>query len=173
MTRRSIPAELRPQDVRAIIDTREQLPYCLPPLQTVAGTLAAGDYSVCGCEQYIALERKSLEDLVSCCGAERERFEREIMRLLAYSSRAVIVEATWAQLDMGGWRSKISASSVTGSVLSWISLGIPFIFAGDRLSADTAAARFLFIAARRRWREARGLLSSVLQLECSMEGDAS
>lgn len=172
MTRSPIPADLRPQDVCAIIDTREQLPYTLSPLQTVRGALDTGDYSICGCEQYIALERKSLDDLVSCCGTERERFEREIMRLLAYPSRAVIVEASWAQMDMGGWRSRISASSVTGSVLSWMALGVPFLFAGDRMSADAAAARFLYIAARRRWREARGLVANVLQLEQVTEGAA-
>lgn len=165
MTRRPIPAELDPADITCVVDTREQYPFTLSPLRTVTGTLDTGDYSVMGCESSIRVERKSLDDLVSCCGGERERFDREIVRLLAFPARAVVVEASWAQLEQGGWRSKVTPQSVTGSVLSWISIGVPFIFAGDRAAADDAAARFLYIAARKRWREARGLVFNALERE--------
>jgi DNA excision repair protein ERCC-4 len=154
--RPKLRAELRPQDVTAIIDTREQTPFALSPMRTVRGTLATGDYSVAGLESVVALERKSLGDLISCVGPERE-----IQRLLAYPTRAVIVEATWGQLEMGGWRSNVTASSAVGSVLGWIAAGVPFILAGDHLNGDRFAARLLFIAARRRWREARALVNAV------------
>ena len=72
--RRSIiPADLRPEHVVAIIDTREQLPLDLSPLQSVAGSLTTGDYSVRGLESIIAIERKGLSDLLGCVGQERER----------------------------------------------------------------------------------------------------
>ena len=45
-----IPAKLDPGRVTAIIDTREQLPLDLSPLQTVMQTLTTGDYSVQGLE---------------------------------------------------------------------------------------------------------------------------
>lgn len=159
--RPKLRAELRPEDVTAIIDTREQTPFALSPMRTVRGTLATGDYSVSGLENVIALERKSLGDLISCVGPERERFEREIQRLLAYPTRAVIVEATWSHLESGGWRSNVTPSSAVGSVLGWIAAGVPFILAGDHLNGDRFAARLLFIAARRRWREARSLVNAV------------
>ena len=67
-----LPAELRPDQVTAIIDNREQLPLDLSPLQTVAGTLATADYSVRGLETVVAVERKSLSDMLGCIGQHRE-----------------------------------------------------------------------------------------------------
>jgi ERCC4-type nuclease len=130
-------------------------------MQTVRGTLATGDYSVVGLENVIAIERKSLDDLIACVGPERERFDREIQRLLAYPTRAVVVESTWQQLEHGGWRSRVTAASAVGSVLGWIAAGVPFILAGDHLHGDRFAARLLYTAARRRWREARSLVQSI------------
>ena len=53
-----LPAELRPGQVVAVIDTREQLPLDLTPLRTEPGTLPTGDYSVRGLEQVVSVERK-------------------------------------------------------------------------------------------------------------------
>lgn len=163
----TLPADIDPADVVAVVDTREQLPFDLAPLRMISGTLAAGDYSVQGLENYVAIERKSLADLVSCCGAERERFERELQRLLAYPTRCVIVEAHWVTLTIGGWRSAIKPASVVGSVLAWMGAGVPFLFAGDRDAAQHAASRMLFIAARRRWREARALAAGIIGQEAA------
>lgn len=157
MTRAPIPAEPKPSDVVAIVDTREELPLDLRPLLSCTGTLVTGDYSVKGLESVIALERKSLGDLLSCCGAERQRFERELQRLLGYQTRAVIVETAWSDLHRGAWRSNIRPESVVGSVLGWIALGIPFVMALDRDRAAEYMRKILFITARRRWRENRGL----------------
>lgn len=145
--------ELRPEDITAIVDPREQRPWALTPLKTEVATLYTGDYSVKGLENVIAIERKSLEDIIGCVGQNRERFEHCIKRMLAYPVRAVIVEATWADLEGGAWRSKISPASAVGSVLGWVARGIPFQFAGDASKASTMAARLMFIAARRRWEE--------------------
>jgi len=152
-----LPADIKPESVVAIIDTREQLPFDLSPLQTVADTLTTGDYSVAGLTDEICVERKSLEDLVACCGNDRDRFERELRRMLGYSSRLVIVEANWSDLEAGAWRSKIKPPSVIGSVLGWIGWGVPFLLAGDHDRGGRYAARFLFIEARRSWRKLRQL----------------
>ena len=82
-----IPAELKPSAVVAVVDTREQCPLDLSPLTTVVGTLATGDYSVKGLVDVVAIERKSLSDLLGCIGQSRERFDKEIMRLLGYPCR--------------------------------------------------------------------------------------
>jgi len=43
------------------------------------GTLQSGDYSVAGCEELFAMERKTIGDLVGCfMGENRQRFEREL-----------------------------------------------------------------------------------------------
>ena len=157
-----ILAELRPEQVTAIIDSREQLPLDLSPLQTVSGTLATGDYSVQGLENIVAVERKSLPDLLTCIGTCRERFDREVMRLLAYPTRAIVVEATWPDLERGEWQSKVTPAAAVGSVLGWIASGVPIIMAGDHARAGRYVSRLLFTAARRRWREARALVGPIM-----------
>jgi DNA excision repair protein ERCC-4 len=154
----SFPALPKPESITAIVDSREQLPLDLSPLQMITGTLATGDYSIVGLESIVAIERKSQGDLFSCIGGERERFEREVQRLLAYPVRALVVESSWEELEAGGWRSRVQPASVIGSLLGWSAAGLPVITAGDHTRAGRYVARLLFIAARRRWREARSLL---------------
>lgn len=144
---------LEPRDIIAIVDTREQLPLDLTPLRSERGTLTTGDYSVKGLEQEIAIERKSLPDLLGCIGRDRERFDKEVKRLLAYPVRAIIVEATWHELEAGHWRSGITPQAAMGSVFGWIAHGLPIIMAGNAAQASKYTSRLLFIAARRRWNE--------------------
>ena len=146
-----IPSELKPEQVVALIDGRERLPLNLSPLRTQAATLVTGDYSVLGLEHVIAIERKSLPDLLGCIGSDRARFEKEIQRMLAYPARALVVEATWGQVEAGNWKFKIPPAAAIGSLLGWIASGIPVVMAGDHASAGRYVSRLLFIAARRRW----------------------
>jgi DNA excision repair protein ERCC-4 len=171
----------------AIIDTREQEPLDLAPLRTERGTLPTGDYSLKGLEHVIAIERKSLSDLLGCCGGERERFEKEIQRMLAYPCRVLVVEAhlndiEQAVADAKGVysyrylapvdgeikplyaKSKVRPQSVTGSLLAWQTMGVPVIYSGTHAQAGIDVARLMFIAARRRWREARALVEGTLTL---------
>lgn len=106
-----------------------------------------------GLEHVIAIERKSLGDLVMCVGRERERFERECMRLLAFPVRAIVVEATWHDLELGAWRGKTSPKAVCGSVLGWQAMGLPVIMGHNPEVASRQVSRMLFIAARRRYVE--------------------
>ncbi len=122
-------------------------------MKTERGTLPTADYSILGLEHHIAVERKSLGDLLGCIGGGRERFERELQRLLAYPSRALVIESTWAEIERGDWRSHVDKNAAMGSLIGWVAMGIPVIMAGNRELAQQFAARFLFIAARRRWRE--------------------
>jgi len=154
-------ADIPPEAITAIIDTREQIPFDLAPLKVERGTLPTGDYSVKGLEDIVCVERKSLVDLLGCMGGERERFERELQRMLAYPARAVVVECDWNALEIGAWRSQITSASAIGSVLGWIAGGVPFLFAGDHDSAGKAVSRMLYIVARRRWREARGFVNEI------------
>ena len=157
---RSLPAELPAENVTAIIDTREQLPLDLAPLRMERGTLATGDYSIKGMEHVVSLERKSLDDLLGCIGHDRERFDREVQRLLAYPVRALIVESSWQDLERGGWRSKVSTAAAIGSCLDWIASGLPIIMAQTHQRAGQFAGRILYTAARRRWRETRELFAA-------------
>ncbi len=122
-------------------------------MKVIRGTLTTADYSIVGLEHEIAVERKSIDDLLGCIGGGRERFEKELKRLAAYPVRAVVVEATWDELNKGGWRSQITIPAAVGSVLAWMSEGIPFLFVGNHDHAGRAIARYMFVAARRRFRE--------------------
>ena len=126
-----------------LIDNREKAPYGfdnVPPARqpklahgdqikrlivpTRTMFLPAGDYGIEGMIQDVAVERKSLEDLYSTLGQNRERFEREIKKLNRYFVAAVIVEADLRQIlrpaeFRPGWRSRLSPKSVYGTLLSW------------------------------------------------------
>jgi len=157
----TLPAELKPEDVTAIVDTREQLPVDLAPLRTISGSLPTGDYSIAGLEHVVAIERKSLPDLIGCVGVSRERFDREVQRLLAYPVRAIVCECSWSDLEEGGWRSNVTPAAAVGSCLGWIASGVPIVMAGDHERAGKYIGRLLFLAARRRWRESRELIRSI------------
>lgn len=148
-----IPSVLKPENVTMIIDTREQLPLALKPFRTVVKTLPTGDYSVAGLEEVVAVERKSLPDLLGCIGQHRERFVRELQRLRAYRFAAVVVEASWDMLELGMWRSQVRPQAVIGSVLAWSGRYCPFILVGSRKGAEKAATGFLWHAARQCHRE--------------------
>lgn len=152
---------LKPEHVTALIDTREQNPLSLHPLAVEVATLATGDYSVRGLEHVIAVERKSLGDLLGCCGRERERFDREVQRLLAYPVRALVIEADWQDIERGEWRSTLKPQHVSGSLVGWIARGLPVVLAGDHERAGLLVAKLLFTAARRRWRECEAFAAKV------------
>lgn len=160
---KSLPCKLDPSSVIALIDSREQNPLDLSPLQTVAGSLQTGDYALQGCDE-IRIERKSLPDLLACCGVERERFQREVERLLAFRVRILLIESTWPEIEMGGWRSKVSVESVIGSLLGWQAAGLSIHMAGDHERAGKHAARLLFTVARRRYAELRQFSKNISEL---------
>jgi DNA excision repair protein ERCC-4 len=158
-----LPAELRAEDVTAICDTREQTPIDLAPLKVITGTLPTGDYSVLGLEHVIAIERKSAGDMLACIGQERERFDREIQRLLAYPTRGIVCEASWQFFERGEWRGKVTANAAIGSLLGWVAAGVPIVMADDHERAGRFIGRLLYTAARRRWRELRALHAGVVR----------
>lgn len=163
-----VPAELRPDWTAAIDDSREQFALNLAPLKAVRGTLVTGDYSVLGLEHHVAIERKSEPDLLACIGVERERFDREAQRLLVYPVRALIVESTWQRIEAGDWHSQVTPVAAMGSLLGWIATGLPVLMVGDHRRPGVYASRLLFTAARRRWRECCGILTTVLETDIAL-----
>ena len=161
---KSLPCKLEPSSVIALIDTREQRPLSLLPLLSKGATLATGDYSLLGLESHVCIERKSLEDLLGCVGRERERFERELQRMLAYPVRVLLVEATWPEIEMGGWRGKITVAQAVGSLIGWAAMGIQVELVGDHDRAGRFASRLLYTVARRRYAELRQFSKSISEL---------
>lgn len=81
-----------------IIDTREQTPLLFANLPTERRTLTTGDYSVLGFERDFSIERKTIEDLIQSATFERERFERELVRMRGYSFRRLLIVGTLADI---------------------------------------------------------------------------
>jgi ERCC4-type nuclease len=104
--------------MRIIIDSREQRPY---KFQTPAikGTLDTGDYSIVGLEHLIAIERKTLDDLIGCLCTGRERFERELHRGEALDYFAMVVECSLSDLVNGSYRSKMTPKSAIQSLMAF------------------------------------------------------
>ncbi len=131
-----------------LIDTREQAPWAFT-LTTEPATLDAGDYSIKGLERLVAVERKSLPDLLGCVGRDRDRFKRELQRMRGYRFRTLVVEATMSELHAGDWRGSLKPSHVVGSLAAWQSqYSLPIMLAGDRHQAAAFAERYLFQCAR-------------------------
>lgn len=143
-----------------IVDSREQAPFAFQHERFGAtvevGALAVGDYSLSGLEDKVAVERKSLPDLVLCLGRERERFERELARGAALEAFAVVVEASWAELAGGQYRSRLNPHAACQSVAAFMGrYRAPFLFAGSRAAAEYVAWSFLrqyLEGAKKRWK---------------------
>ena len=153
---------IKPETLVALIDSREQNPWCLEPLDSKPATLPTGDYSLEGLADLVVIERKSLPDLLGVIGGGRERFERELSRMRGYRYRVVIVEADWGSLEAGDYRSKISPSAATGSIAAWAGrYQIGFQFCGSRAGAEQFAVKFLCSAARHELRRLAALQQAV------------
>jgi ERCC4-type nuclease len=135
MTAQAVPPALPLMfPVPVIIDTREGLPFALEGLTADAEhghrpivvtkqrkALPAGDYSLLGHERDVTIERKSLSDLYSTLGQQRERFERELRRIQdCYQWGAVVIEADWpAIIRKPPERSYLKSKTVFRSILTW------------------------------------------------------
>jgi ERCC4-type nuclease len=150
-------------------DTREQAPWHFTDIvierrlwvvRRMVGTLATGDYSIQGCESRVCVERKSAADLVGSVTAGNARFRREHERMalmVRSGGRAcVIVEGSLSaicdELDADEGR-RVTGASIIGACAEWpFRYGVPWLFAGDRRTAEVLAFRVLLKA----WKELTG-----------------
>jgi len=126
--------------VRILIDTREQAPFAFQgyDVDPETATLPVGDYSLPGFQDRAAVERKSLEDLISCLmNSNRERFERELARGRHYELFAVVVEAPLADVSQGRYRSEMKPQAALQSIITIsVRYRTSFIWAGNRAGAE-------------------------------------
>ena len=136
-----------------IIDTREQEPYSFDPrlAATARRALPAGDYSVEGLEQRVAVERKSLDDFVSTVIHSRARFRNELRKLAGYRATCIVVEAGVLDVLLHRYRGDAHPNAVLGSALSIIlDFRIPVFFCSNRQAACQFVQAYL-LAAHARW----------------------
>lgn len=134
-----------------VVDTREppHTAWTFDGLEVVRRKLDAGDYSVVGLEQRVAVERKEAGDLVSTCTTGRDRFERELELLAGYDRAVIIVEGELGAVIEWRYRSRVSPACLVGSFASFFArYGVATIFAGSRRNAGILARAFLLKAAK-------------------------
>ena len=156
-----------------IRDTREQDGFTFkdgfdhaPVVRTA--TLDHGDYSIAGFEHRIAIERKSLQDLVGCLGRERERFIRELVRLRGYDFAAVVVEEPMASLRAGHFRGALDPKAGEQSVWAWAQrFGIAFYFCAGKADAERVTFDLLRHYANDRAKEAVALEKDWTEVEAA------
>src|SRR5208283_343999 len=124
------------QKITIIQDTREQCGYDFskyPDVVCEVSALETGDYSLPGFTDRIAIERKTIDDLVGCLSQGRERFEKEMSRARNFEHFAVVIEASLPPIMAGRYRSRMNSNSVLQSIAAFsIRYRVPFLFCGDR-----------------------------------------
>ncbi len=104
-----------------LIDNREPDPHPGGPhfsVETARGTLQTGDFSLPCCEEWIAVERKTLDDLIGCLTNSRERFKKELQRAQRIRDFVVIVEGSYADILRGNYRSAMNPKAAWESVIA-------------------------------------------------------
>jgi len=138
-------------DFEIVIDTREQAAYEFACASSCA-KLEAGDYSVQGMTDCIAVERKSLADFVHTVIHDAARFRRELERLVTYDFACIVVEADLDGVLRGQRRDDlrdVASTALLGAALH-IALHhrVPVYWCGSRQAACTFTEAFLRMAYR-------------------------
>lgn len=123
-------------------------------IPTITRKLDTGDYSCqlgdISFERDICVERKhNLDEICGNFTVERERFEREFMRARAYGTKIVLIieNASWSDIFIGNYRSKLSSKSLVGSLLSWmVRFNITVLFCKPEESARIIYGVFYYYA---------------------------
>lgn len=134
-----------PPPFTLIIDTREQQPFAFEGLITVRRKLNAGDYSIEGLEDRVAVERKNKSDAWGCMSDSRARFEKCAERLAALDRALIVIECGLESFCIRP--SQIERVSVASAVGGYVSImvrhGIPVVWCDTRAYAERMTARFL------------------------------
>ena len=129
-------------DLQIIADSREQVnnhltsywdkkkvPYFTRKLDIGDYSAQLGDMTL---EKDVVIERKrNLDEICGNLTADRDRFEREFLRAKATGTKVflIIENASWTDVFLQNYRSKLSAKSLYASLLSWqIRFNITVIF---------------------------------------------
>ncbi len=134
--------------MKIIVDKREKTPYTFsryPDVEVIRDTLFTGDYSLARFEGSIALERKTLNDLIGCfMGEDRDRFERELNRGRGMDFFAVIVEASFADIHQRRYRSNMLPQAAVETIIAFtVRYKTNFFFAGNQQCGEAVAHSLL------------------------------
>lgn len=125
------------------IDSREQLFYLFTGYKTITKALPIGDYGLLNCQD-IAIERKSVDDLIGSLTSGRERFERELQKGSMIPYFALVIEASLSDLANGKYQSHMLPKSAIQTLLSWsVKYGTHIFFCETREYAEKVTLSLL------------------------------
>jgi len=144
-----------------VFDTLEQKPWLLikpdyPDVEMVKKHILCGDYSIVGAEKLLTIEKKrNLDELATCCGKGRERFERQWVRAceIGYRWKYLITQGCrYIDVCEGNYRSKLNPLSFTQTLTDWEDdYGIRLRF----VDTDTEAQKLVYSICRHVQRKLR------------------
>ena len=128
---------------RVVEDSREKRPWSFDG--AIRRALPAGDYSLDGLEDRLAVERKSLADLVGTLTAGWPRFKAELEKLAAYPCAAIIIEASRADVATHAYQAATPPAAIFKRMaqVEAIAPQLCIIWAGSRPAAKLKALAFL------------------------------
>lgn len=133
------------------IDSREQKPYGFN-CATQTRKLDAGDYSVAGLEDRVAVERKSLPDFVRTVIHDSARFRVELEKLAALPFACVVVEADLDAVLRGLRQADlrlVTPHAVLGAAMHIaVRFRVPVYWCGSRQAACAFTEAFLRMVVR-------------------------
>jgi DNA excision repair protein ERCC-4 len=133
---------------------------------TIRQRLSVGDYTLLGMEDEVAVERKTLPDLVSSIIQKREDFIAKCERLSSFKKKCFVIEGTFGLLKTPYEESRAHPNAVLGSIIAsqerW---DVPVYFLDNFLLAEEFVASMLSKYHAYRWLQANGYK------RCLIEGD--
>ena len=157
-------SELKEQlsKITILADTREQqthiveyfekkhIPHKQRALETGDYSFMLGDLTF---EKDIVCERKhGLDELCQNFSTDRMRFEREFIRAKAYGTKVYLIveNATWSDVFLGNYRSKVLPKSLFGSLAAWmVRFNITVLFCKPDETAKIMYSIFYYYARER------------------------
>jgi ERCC4-type nuclease len=138
--------------LNVVIDSREQQGWSFPGdrFAPVRRKLRTGDYSLLGFEDVIAIERKSLGDLVQTVIHDAIRFRKELVRMSGFDVACIVVEADAADVWERRYDTEAEPAAVFGRLHGYfLDHGVPTFFWGRRQLCEPNVWRFLELAAKK------------------------
>ncbi len=131
---------------RIVVDTREKEEYSFP-CPVIHRKLEAGDYSVQGYEDRVAIERKSLADFAQTVIHDFDRFAAELDKLAGMEAAGIVVEADLDAVLRGHHPESLRAVSPTALLGFAVHIGqrwdVPVYWCGSRQAAVAFTEAFL------------------------------
>ena len=135
---------MKPAEI--LIDSREKKPYLFKGWSKTIRQLDIGDYSLKGLQDTVAIERKSVQDMIGTLAVRRnaERFaermwEMENTKLHLY----IVVEGDPQDVVQGSRYSTINGYSLLKKLVGMASVGARLWFCGDRNGGEMVSLAIL------------------------------